>query len=52
MAADSERMVAALRSRGYPSLEIESAVLPEEFHITVQHLNLSRALRYLYDAPR
>ena len=52
MVADTERMVAALRRRNYPSLEVESAVLPDEFHITVQHLNLSRALRYLYDAPR
>lgn len=52
MVADTERMVAALRSRSYPGLEIESIVLPAEFHVTVQHLNLSRSLRYLYDAPR
>ena len=26
----------------YPSLEIDSIVLPDEFHITVQHVNLSR----------
>jgi uncharacterized protein len=52
MLADTERMVALLRSRNYPSLEIDSVVLPDEFHITVQHLNLSRSLRSLFDAPR
>jgi hypothetical protein len=45
-------MVAALQSRSYPSLEIASSVLPDEFHITVPLLNLSRSLRYLFDAPR
>ena len=52
MVADTERMVAALRSRNYPSLEIESVVLADEFHITVPPLNLSRALRHLFAAPR
>jgi predicted alpha/beta superfamily hydrolase len=52
MVADTERMVAALQSRSYPSLEIASSVLPDEFHITVPLLNLSRSLRYLFDAPR
>jgi uncharacterized protein len=52
MVADTERMVASLRGRNYPSLEIDSAILPGEFHVTVQHVNLSRALRYLFDAPR
>jgi predicted alpha/beta superfamily hydrolase len=52
MVADTEKMAAALRSRNYPSLEIDSVILPDEFHVTVQHLNLSRALRYLFDAPR
>jgi len=52
MVADTERMVHALRGRNYPSLEIDSTVFPNEFHITVPHLNLSRALRYLFDAPR
>ncbi|MGZ8762731.1 MAG: alpha/beta hydrolase [Acidimicrobiia bacterium] len=51
MVADTERMVAALRGRRYPSLEIDSMVLPDEFHVTVPHLNLSRSLRYLFDAP-
>jgi len=52
MTADTERMVAALRARRYPHLEIDSVVLADEFHITVQHVNLSRSLRYLFDAPR
>jgi predicted alpha/beta superfamily hydrolase len=52
MTADTQRMVAALRARAYPHLEIDSVVLPDEFHITVQHVNLSRSLRYLFDAPR
>jgi predicted alpha/beta superfamily hydrolase len=52
MVADTERMVSLLRGRRYPSLAIASAVLPDEFHVTVQHLNLSRSLRYLFDAPR
>jgi predicted alpha/beta superfamily hydrolase len=52
MAADTERMVAQLRSRDYPSLRIECEVLPEEYHETSPGLHLSRALRYLFDAPR
>jgi predicted alpha/beta superfamily hydrolase len=52
MVADTERMVGQLRSRNYPSLHVESAVLGDEFHLTVPSLNLSRALRHLFDAPR
>ncbi|MDQ1457845.1 MAG: hypothetical protein QOH28_3465 [Actinomycetota bacterium] len=52
MVADTDRMVASLRGRNYPSLEIDRAILPGEFHVTVQHVNLSRSLRYLFDAPR
>jgi len=51
MVADAERMASILRVRNYPSLEIESVVLPGEFHVTVPLLNLSRSLRYLFDAP-
>ena len=47
-----ERMVAALRSHGYPSLQIECEVLSGEYHETAPPLNLSRSLRYLFDAPR
>lgn len=52
MVADTERMVTALRSRNYPSLDLEYAVFANEFHVTVAQLNLSRALRHLFDAPR
>jgi uncharacterized protein len=52
MVADMQRMVSALRSRNYRSLEMESAVYADEFHITVPFLNLTRSLRYLFDAPR
>jgi hypothetical protein len=51
MVADTDRMVTALRSRHYPSLELDQVVLPGEFHVTVPLLNLSRSLRYLFDAP-
>ncbi len=52
MVADTQRMVACLRGRGYPGLELGSVVLPDEFHVTVPHVNLSRSLRFLFDAPR
>jgi predicted alpha/beta superfamily hydrolase len=52
MVADMQQMVAALDSRDYPSLELASAVFADEFHITVPFLNLTRSLRYLFDAPR
>jgi hypothetical protein len=41
----------AAYGRRYPSLEIDQVVLPGEFHVTVPLLNLSRSLRYLFDAP-
>ena len=52
--ADCERMVALLRGRAYPSLEIEFEfeTLSGEYHETAPALNLSRSLRYLYDVPR
>jgi uncharacterized protein len=50
--ADTERMVAGLRGRGYRSLEIELEVWPGEYHQTAPPLALSRSLRYLFDAPR
>lgn len=52
MVADTQRMVELLRSRNYESLEIDSVVIPDEFHITVPPVNLSRSLRYLFDTPR
>lgn len=51
MVADQERFVTALQGRTYPSLLIESEVLPREFHMTAAPLNFSRAMRYLFDAP-
>jgi len=51
MVADTQRMIAALRARNYPNLLLGDVILPGEFHITSPHLSLSRALRYLYDAP-
>ena len=51
MVADTERLAEVLRSRRYPSLELTCQFLPDEFHVTVAHLNLSRALRHLFDAP-
>jgi predicted alpha/beta superfamily hydrolase len=50
--ADVERMVAALRGRAYPGLDIEFAVWPGEYHQTAPPLALSRSLRYLFEAPR
>lgn len=47
-----ERMVASLRGRGYPHLEIECEVLPGQYHEAAPPLNLSHSLRYLFDAPR
>jgi predicted alpha/beta superfamily hydrolase len=50
--ADAGRMVALLRGRQYPSLEIEYEVLDGEYHQTAPALALSRSLRYLFGAPR
>jgi uncharacterized protein len=52
MVADTQRMVTRLEQRGYPNLHISSAVFPDEFHVSVPQLTLSRALRVLFDAPR
>jgi predicted alpha/beta superfamily hydrolase len=51
MTSDTERMAATLGHRNYPNLTVDSVVLPDEFHVTVAHVNLSRALRNLFDAP-
>ncbi len=52
MVADMEEMVATLRGRGYRSLELESEVLPGEYHETGPPIAMSRALRWLHGAPR
>ena len=51
MDADTLRFASALEGRGYPSLHMKSQVFPDEFHITVPLLTLSRGLRWLFDAP-
>ena len=51
MVSDLERLVVKIRERNYPSLEIGHAVLASEFHSTAAALNLSRSLRFLFDAP-
>jgi predicted alpha/beta superfamily hydrolase len=50
--AGAERMATALRGRGYAGLEIESEVLPGEYHETAPPFAMSRALRWLHGAPR
>jgi len=52
MVTDQARFVSTLRSHNYPSLIIDSEVLPGEFHMTAPPINFSRAMRYLFDAPR
>jgi len=51
MVADMERFATRLRGRGYRGLELDTAVFPDEFHITVHFLTMGRALRRLYRAP-
>ncbi|MCP5057539.1 MAG: alpha/beta hydrolase [bacterium] len=51
MVDDMKRFVETLEARRYPSLRIEAEVFPDEFHVTVPTLNLSRGLRQLFDAP-
>jgi predicted alpha/beta superfamily hydrolase len=52
MVDDMRRLVGRLESRKYPGLEARCVVLPDEFHVTVAPLILSRGLRHLFDAPR
>ncbi len=52
MVDEMEQMATALRSRSYPRLRLDTAVFPDEFHISVPTLTLSRGLRTLFDAPR
>jgi hypothetical protein len=41
-----------LLARNYPGLHLECEVLPGEYHQTAPPVNLSRSLRFLFDAPR
>lgn len=52
MVDDMHRLVDRLESRSYPGLKSRCVVLPDEFHVTVAPLILSRGLRHLFDAPR
>jgi hypothetical protein len=51
MVDDVVRFAAALRSREYPSLELTTAVYPDEFHVTVPALVFTRGLRHFF-GPR
>jgi len=51
MVAATTEMATRLEQRRYPGLELQCQVFPGEYHHTVPPLNLSRALRYLFDAP-
>jgi hypothetical protein len=51
MVADAQAMVELLSGAGFPSLRIGMQVLDGEHHATAGPGNLSRALRFLYDAP-
>lgn len=46
MVDDMRRFVSQLASRDYPSLELGSVEIPDEFHATVPGIVLSRALRH------
>ncbi len=48
MVADLLRFTDRLRARGYPSLDLEMEVYPDEFHNTVPCTVLSRGLRHLF----
>jgi predicted alpha/beta superfamily hydrolase len=47
----ARELVEQLRRRQHPNLHIKFEVLPGEYHPTAPPLALSRAVRYLYDAP-
>ena len=51
MVADMTDLVDRLTARRYPGLDLKTAVFDDEFHVTVGPLALSRALRWLYNAP-
>ncbi|MDQ2754005.1 MAG: alpha/beta hydrolase-fold protein [Actinomycetota bacterium] len=52
MVADMKKMVAALRARQYAALTMSETVFPDEFHVSVAPLSLSRGLRAVFGAPR
>jgi predicted alpha/beta superfamily hydrolase len=48
MVDDLLRFTDSLRSRGYPNLDLEVAVYPDEFHATVPAMVLSHGLRHFF----
>ncbi len=48
MVSNLQELVGRLRSRGYPSLTVESVVFPDEHHLTVFPAALSRGLVRLF----
>jgi predicted alpha/beta superfamily hydrolase len=51
MVDDLRRLVESIASRGHRNLTMHSEIFSDEFHVTVAPLVLSRALRWLFDAP-
>jgi predicted alpha/beta superfamily hydrolase len=51
MVDDMVRFAVALRSRDYPSLDLTTAVYPDEFHVTVPAVVLTRGVRHFF-GPR
>lgn len=49
MVDDMHRFMSQLASRNYPTLDIESAEVADEFHATVPGIVLSRALRHFWN---
>lgn len=48
MVADLRRFADRLRGRGYPGLEMELVVVPDEYHATVPAAVLTRGLRHFF----
>ena len=51
MVADARTMTRALRSRGYPSLQLELNVLPDEDHLSVAPRGFIHGLKHLLAVP-
>ena len=52
MVADTARMAERLRRLDWLNTKVDLDIFPDEFHITVPLLTLSRGLRTVFDAPR
>lgn len=51
MVGDSEALVATLKRRGYPGLQIRADVLNDEDHVSVAPRGFTKGLTYLLPAP-